>query len=472
VTSLGFLGIDIGTQGARVMAIDEAGAVVAEHRVPFESVAASEQDPEIWWRAVLIGLSLVARQLRTSNITIASLSVTGTSGTILPLDRLFNPLHPALMYHDPRSQAEAERVNEQTSLSMNASWSLPKILWFLREFPDLAPKVRYWRHPTDFILGRLTGVWDVTDETSALKTGYDPVMRSWPTEAMTVLGIDVSQLPNVIPSGRPIGTILSSVCNDTGMPPSIIITTGMTDGCASQVASGAVQPGMWNTTIGTTMVIKGTSAKQIHDPLHRIYSHRHPDGWWLPGAASNTGASWISIDFPSADLAQMNEAARRLTPTGLALYPLRATSERFPFVAPHAEGFEPPDLDLEYRFAASLEGVAYLERMSYELFEHLSATRIDSIVSSGGGSRSETWLQIRSDVLGRPIRRARHAEGAVGAAIVGASRTIFSSLIEATSTLTGFDLAVEPSNDHGNAYDHGYVAFVQELRNRGYVTAD
>src|SRR5690606_39859763 len=80
------------------------------------------------------------------------------------------------------------------------------------------------------------------------------------------------------------------------------------DGCASQVASGAVNIGDWNTTIGTTLVIKGVTNEEIKDPEGRLYSHRHPEGFWMPGGASNTGADWVSADF-SNDLESLNQQA-------------------------------------------------------------------------------------------------------------------------------------------------------------------
>src|SRR3546814_18122642 len=145
----------------------------------------------------------------------------------------------------------------------------------------------------------------------------------------------------------------------------------MTDGCASQVASGAVEPGEWNTTIGTKMVSKGVTEQLVHDPEGRLYSHRHPDGYWMPGGASNTGADWVATDF-GTDLWQLDEAAAGLVPTGLLAWPLKQTGERFPFIAPQANGFGPTGVSPAQRFAAGMEGVAFIERMAYELITQLS----------------------------------------------------------------------------------------------------
>src|SRR3546814_8669540 len=83
----------------------------------------------------------------------------------------------------------------------------------------------------------------------------------------------------------------------------------MTDGCASQVASGAVSPGTWNTTIGTTLVVKGVTRQSLNDPEGRFYSHRHPDGYWMPGGASNTGADWVQEFSGKQDLDLLDTAA-------------------------------------------------------------------------------------------------------------------------------------------------------------------
>src|SRR5690606_2621391 len=111
------------------------------------------------------------------------------------------------------------------------------------------------------------------------------------------LGISKSWLPDVVYSGKIIGSLDQALAKQLGLPNSIKITAGITDGCASQIASGAIKPGDWNTTIGTTMVIKGVCKNPIDDPAGVLYSHRHPGGYWMPGGASNTGADWVTKDF-------------------------------------------------------------------------------------------------------------------------------------------------------------------------------
>ncbi len=72
----------------------------------------------------------------------------------------------------------------------------------------------------------------------------------------------------------------------------------MTDGCAGQIATGAVEPGQFVGVLGTTYVLKGVTRELVTDPAGALYSHRHPDGWWLPGGASNTGGEALARRGP------------------------------------------------------------------------------------------------------------------------------------------------------------------------------
>ncbi|GGD64492.1 FGGY-family carbohydrate kinase [Paenibacillus nasutitermitis] len=51
-------------------------------------------------------------------------------------------------------------------------------------------------------------------------------------------------------------------------------------------------------------------------------------------------------------------------------------------------------------FASRMEGVAYLERLSYKMIESLSGEKVTRLYTAGGASKSLTWLTIRSSVMG------------------------------------------------------------------------
>ena len=473
------LGVDVGTQGIRVVAVDTTGEILSSHdtAIPLQKRGnVHEQSPDGWWDALIPLLRAVATDLRTSarSAQPLALSVTSTSGTVIPLAADHTPLHSALMYDDKRAVIQAERCRvvsadgDQPEVPFGPSFGLPKIVWYAETYPNEAERIASWCHAADFLIGRLSGVWGVTDPTNALKTGYDPALGAWPSFITEGLGIPPDWLPRVIPSGSVVGQLRQEIADATGLPPTMAITTGMTDGCSSQIAAGAVQLGEWSTTIGTTLVIKGVTRHPILDPHGRLYNHRHPEGWWMPGGASNTGADWIARDYGGQDLARLDDSARDVIPTAWIAYPLTGEGERFPFIAPHARGFEPTGLAEPERYAARLEGVAYLERLAYEMLEDLSGEEVDRVSTAGGGSRSTTWLTIRANVLRKPVLRMRHADAAVGAAILAASTTIFDGLSSAARSMTQPEQEVDPGV-LSDAYEDGYGRFVAALTDRGYL---
>ncbi|MBX2953123.1 MAG: FGGY-family carbohydrate kinase [Leadbetterella sp.] len=474
-----FIGIDIGTQGARVALLDETGLLISAHDQAFALTENSreEQSPEEWWEITSLLMESVLNEARASVdlSLVKAVAVTSTSGTIIPIDKDSNPLHAALMYSDQRSDKEAARCKaaaEENRIpgyrAFNTSSGLPKMLWFLDHFPEQAEKLSKFIHASDFITGRLCGEYAVTDYTNALKSGFDLHHLTWP-EYLSGLGIRKEWLQEVKPSGTPIAPLRKDLAEKWGLPTDVTVTTGMTDGCVSQVASGAVQPGQWNTTIGTTLVIKGVTRNEIRDETGAIYNHRHPEGYWMPGGASNTGADWVTRLFGNRDLAALNAKAAQLIPTGLTAWPLLQKGERFPFFAPQASGFWNTEWTEEELFAACMEGVAYVERYAYERIRELSGEKVDRVFSAGGGSNSDVWLSIRSTVMQVPVQKMKNTSGAAGAAVLAASGTYYSSLSEAAEAMIRPEKVVEPVASMISDYEHSYRNFIIELKKRNIL---
>lgn len=476
-----FIGIDIGTQGARVVLLDNKGNQIAAKEEVFllSDQSREEQSPEIWWECCTRLIPELIKDVREDIQLdkIRSVAVTSTSGTIIPLGWDHNPLHPAIMYSDPRSAKEAafckelaEKNVQHGYTAFNASSGLPKMRWFLNQFPERANHLFKFIHASDFITGRLSGEYGVTDYTNAMKSGYDLNALNWPEYISDEVGIHKEWLQAVKPSGEPIGTIRSSLAAEWGLPQNILVTTGMTDGCASQVASGAVSPGQWNTTIGTTLVIKGVTKQAVADPTGAIYNHRHPAGYWMPGGASNTGADWVSKLFAQQDLQELGKLAAAKLPAASLAWPLLQQGERFPFIAPKAEGFWPSvDGDLVECFTACMEGVAFIERYAFARIGFLSGEKIEKVFSAGGGSNSDTWLLIRSSVLNVPVCKMKNVSGAAGAAILAASRSYYSSLQDAAAAMVSPEQTVEPDPELVSAYDQKYKLFIEALKERKIV---
>jgi xylulokinase len=382
------------------------------------------------------------------------------------------------MYNDARSRdlvPEVRRagvvLEERLGLVFDASFALPKILWLARERPAVFARARHCVHAADFIVGRLTGEHGISDHSNSLKTGYDVIEGRWPAFIGRDLGIPLVKLPRVLTPGALAGRVGAEGAAASGLPSGTPVLAGATDGMAAQIASGAVEPGTWNSSLGTTLVVKWITKALVRDPEGRIYSHRHPEGWWMPGGASNTGAEWIGKEFPGEALPELDARAAGRLPTRIVRYPLARRGERFPFRRPEAEGFllgKPRDR-IE-AFAAGLEGTAFLERLAYETLIEIGAAVGDRIHVTGGGARSEVWLRVRASVLGRTLLRPAISETAMGAALLAASGVWFGTLSRAARAMVRIGAAVEPDPELRRAYGDVYETFLSELRHRGYLS--
>lgn len=442
---MGWIGLDLGTQSVRAVLADAKGHVLSRATRPLASHrdgVRHEQDPQDWLTAVDAVLAEVGAT------ELDGIAICSTSGTFLLTDRAGRPVTPALMYDDARSAARRDHIvdadPDRWATSMQPTWALPKIL-------DLDLTDRHIVHSADFVAAHLIGHPVATDTSHALKTGYDLIADAWPTAAFDKLGLPLAAFPEVVRPGTELGRT----------PDGVPVYAGMTDGCAAQIAAGALAPGAWNSVLGTTLVLKGVSTELLTDPTGAVYSHRHPDGGWLPGGASSTGAGVLTELLPGADLDALDRAAH---PIDAVIYPLTKTGERFPFVAPQAERFTlgTTSDDLQ-TYAAVLQGVAFIERLAFEHLETLGAEPVRSVSLTGGATRAGYWNQLRADVLGVPVELPAVPDPAYGMAVLAASGG--TDLTGTARRMVRVDHVLEP---RGDRLDELYGAFVAELDRRGY----
>ena len=431
-----FLGLDLGTSGCRVMAIDEACRLVAQHTVslppPKQRGRAIEQDAEIWWQAVVQVLRRLLTDIDPERIK--AMAVDATSGTVLLCDNAGQPLHPALMYNDARAKEEAALIRKiappEAAAATAASGGLAKLLWLQKQ--SFSDKARYFLHQADWITGRLSGCFGVSDFNNALKSGYDVQQQCWP-DWLDRLGVKRDWLPQVNCPGNPVGSPsgerlrLKPYLDALKLNKDSLIVAGTTDSTAAFLAAGATQPGEAVTALGSTLVLKIISEQPVAAAEYGIYSQPLPDldptgshkFRWLCGGASNSGGAVLRQYFSDAQMAQMQTRLKPAKPTGLNYYPLPRPGERFPINDPAlSPQLTPrPEEDVVF-FQGILEGLARIEKDGYDKLQQRGAPTPSRIYTTGGGSRNPAWREIRERLMQTPVLNAPQTEAAYGAALL------------------------------------------------------
>ncbi|MFG2458036.1 FGGY-family carbohydrate kinase [Streptomyces sp. NPDC048523] len=451
-----WLGIDLGTQSVRVLAVTADGTVLGQGSAPLGGLREGvrhEQDPEQWWEAVRTASR--SAFLTLTGVRIGGLAVCGTSGTVLLTDAEGRPTSPALMYDDARAAGEAAGLRE-AGLAVQDTWALPKALWLA----GAHGKGRVTHQP-DVVTAHLTGGPVPTDSSHALKTGYDVERDAWPDVAL--------DLPEVVRPGTRLGEVCAAAAEATGIPAGTPVVAGMTDGCAAQIAAGALRHGSWNSVLGTTLVLKGATPDPVRDSSGVVYNHRAPGGTWLPGGASSVGAGALPAD---ADPVAMDERAAAFEPSGAVAYPLVSRGERFPFLAPDATAFQlgTPADDAD-RWAGLLQGVGFAERLCLDYLHHLGAPLDGPLTFTGGAARSPYWNQLRADILGRPARVPEQTEPALGMAALALHGTTGTPLAEAAEHMVRIRTVVDPRPGRTALFAEPYARLVDELTERGWLPA-
>ena len=475
------LGIDLATANARCVAIDTAtGTLLASASVPLpvpvRSAGGVSRQRSDYASVAFTVTADVCRLLGSAATRVRALSVTGTSGTVVPCSVDASPVGDARLYDDTSSAGVVSVLGLANASSLGRMLSLQN--QFRRSDgrgPDLMLTT------ADVVAAALVGTAVASDTSHSLKAGIDLGRRTWPVEAMASLGLSTTALPDLVPPGQVLGIVSPLMASSLGLPVNVVVVAGMTDGCTAQLGAGAIHPGDTMGVLGTTLVIKGVSPVELRTPDGAVYSHLSPSGDFWPGGASNSGAGVLTAEFPGRDLAELDRAAAKHGPSTIVRYPLARAGERFPVADPTLHSMttgQPVDEVDAYR--AILEGVAFVERLGIETLARLGV-RAHRHMITGGATRSATWNTIRASVLapvlvgapdlrsGATVVQAPTAGSAVGAALLAAHALARSSpgpeprLTETVDRLAATPAPVPADPTQADQLEQSYGAFLALL---------
>lgn len=413
-----FLGIDFGTSGARAIAIDLENKIHAEVSYLFPSTALEER-VNYWQHTLWQLLNQIPTEVRSH---LQAIAINGTSSTILLCDKNGIPLYPPQMYNDTCDPASLELLANLAPAGhpvLSASSSLAKLLGMSRTV-DMA-SVRYLMHQADWLSCLLHGRPGLSDDHNSLKLGYDPELSAYPDWFhQSPLSQLLPLLPQVLRPGSKVSPIQPHLADRFDIPSECQICAGTTDSIAAFIASGANQPGMAVTSLGSTLVLKLLSPIRVDLADYGIYSHRLGNNW-LVGGASNTGGAVLQSFFSTSELIELSQHIDPDQPSSLSYYPLLKPGERFPINDPFLEPQLTPRPEDPVMFLQGLlESLARIEAQGYRLLEAHGAPLLTAVYTAGGGAQNTVWQTIRQRHLQVPCSAAQHQQAAYGTALLAA----------------------------------------------------
>lgn len=468
-------GFDIGTSGLKGVILDESGRTVAAATHPWAIDLPRpgwfEQNPEVWWT----GFIDVARQLLSSAPPPDVIGLSGQMHGPVFLDAEGAVLSRAILWNDQRTADECAEIERLTGGRV-AEWTLnpprtaftsTKLLWVQRHWPDVYARTSAVLLPKDFVRFRLSGQ-HATDMTDAAGTGlFDVRNRTWSSPTLAALGIRPAWLPIAFESTDVTGHVDQDGAAATGLKAGTPIVAGAADQTAAGIGIGIVSSGMMSINIGTSGVIFAQIDEIVTESegVFHTFCHAMPETWQLMAGVQSAGGTfqWYcdTVGTPETSAAReagadpfeaVCRAAADAPPgsEGLVFLPY-LTGERSPHNDPRARGCW---LGLSRRHErrhmarSVVEGVCFALRDLVEVAIGLGCSA-DEIRVAGGGARSELWLRVLADILGRPVRPVSgsdaSARGAAALAMQAALDTDITKIATAWAQC-GDEVMPEPAN--------------------------
>jgi xylulokinase len=444
-----WLGIDIGTSGVKVVAVNDAATVLATatRSYPLHSPRPgwAEQQPSDWWDATVASVRAVAGSIDARSI--AGIGLTGQMHGLVALDKQGQVLRDAILWNDNRNADECDWILEKVGgldalLALTNNTALPgytmgKILWLRSHEPATYENTQIVLNPKDYLRFQMTGD-HATDVSDASGTGLlDVRSRRWSSELLAALDLPQRLLPPVVESCEVTGQVTSEAATLLGVPDGTPVVGGGGDSVLQTTAMGITSPGVLGVTIGTAGIV-AAAASECPENLGgrlQVSCGNAPDRWHVMGTSLSAGGAldwWRQALAPLTgqppDIAVLGELAQHspVGARGLRFLPY-LVGERCPHIDPQARAAW-IGLDLRHDVSdmtrAVIEGALLNLRQTRDIFSSFGLATKDVRVS-GGASVHPIWLQTLADVLGSSLHSVTGGEqgAAYGAALLAAVGT-------------------------------------------------
>ncbi len=435
------LALDVGTSSVRAALFDRdarrvAGTLTRQaHAVTHSDDGAAEFNPQ--QLTVGVDACLTGTLARARERKVVAIGVSCFWHGLVGADARGRAVTPVFTWADSRCREDAATLRDEfsekdyhrrTGCMLRASFWPAKLRWLARTKPRQFRRVARWQSPSDWLAGLYCdGGADACAYGMATGTGlFNPTTLRWEGDLATRSGIRPEQLCPL--SEEPL--VLSESTRkrfpalaDARWWPAV------GDGAASNLGSGATQPGRAAINVGTSAAFRvmnhgGPPRSPLGLFCYRVDARRYVVG----GAVSNAGnlRAWCrrELRLPANETTLDHALAARPGPvTSLVTLPFWS-AERAPSWREDLSGIVQGLTQNTTAFdilQATTEAVYHRLALIADLSLAGSAAEV---VVSGGILKSTALLQRLADVLGRPVRPSREPEASLrGAAIYALEKT-------------------------------------------------
>jgi xylulokinase len=477
------LGVDLGTSAVKVLLVSKTGDVVDEASESYplyhDQPGYSEQDPEDWVKATKAAIKTLTDKLDDKK-AIKGMSFSGQMHGLVLLDEDKKPLRRAILWNDTRTTEECREIETMVGIDTLHSetknpalegFTLPKILWVKKHEPEIFEQADVFLLPKDYVRYRISGdvSMDYSDAAGTLLLNVEK--KVWSTVMCEKTGVDISLCPALVGSYDLTGTVQASFASETGLSTDCQVFAGGADNACGAIGAGILQDGLTLASTGTSGVVlsyEETGDKDFAGQVH-YFNHGDPEAYYTMGVtlAAGYSLSWFKDTFAKDISFEELVAEANASTVGAKglLYTPYIVGERTPY----------PDSQIRASFIgahashtrgdfarAVIEGITFSLNESVDIFRAKGKT-INKVVASGGGAKSDLWLQIQADVFDAEVVTLQNEQGpGMGAAILAAVGTgWFTDLKSCANAFVQYGKSYQPIEANKQAYQQLFSLYQQ-----------
>ena len=425
------LGIDLGTSYFKLGLFDRDGELRGLGRVPVEAETGDGTRCELpvgrFWASLRDGIAHALDESGCAPNDIRGAAYSSQANSFLLLDEHNAPLTPLVLWPDCRSEQDdaalAELWNREDVLRVTGQ-GIPKSRglaaakwrWFQLRRPQLWSRMRRVMTISDYLAFSLTGRFIGDQGTASLLCIRNMERREWWQAALQTLKMQPSHLATLLQPGSPAGLLTAEGAGRLELSAGIPFAVGSLDHHVAALGAGLGHVADLSESTGTVLAC-----------LHSTNEYRPaPDCCIGPGVADDEYYQF-AVDGNGAGTLEWYQ--KRHAPE-LSIPELVSLAETVPpgceglIALPQAGRYD--DLNgFLHRSSKHRPGHftrAIMESTAATLLKLTDALcpegRPRRIVATGGGARSDLWLQMKADMLGAEFVRPGCREPAcMGAAM-------------------------------------------------------